>query len=91
MNKINKIILIIMIAFNLIAPIVYIILYSLGKKYYDDFITAVCIGVMITCGYVLVLWIISLFDKEYWKKKLPFLSRKKEINNEMKIENIENK
>ena len=89
-GKIHKIILICMIAFNLIAPIVYIILYSLGKKYYYEYITAVCIGVILTCGYVLVLWIISLFDKEYWKKRLPFLNSKK-INSEDKIENIQNK
>ena len=81
-GKIHKIILIVMIVFNLIAPIVYIILYSLGKSYYDYYITAVCIGVILTCGYVLVLWIISLFDKSYWIKKLSFL-KKKDINSEM--------
>ena len=68
-GKIHKIILIVMIVFNLIAPIVYIILYSF-------------IGVILTCGYVLVLWIISLFDKSYWIKELSFL-KKKDINSEI--------
>ena len=70
-NKIHKIILIIMIVLNLIAPIVYLILYS---KDQISFIETVCMGVIITLSYILILSIISLFENII----IPFKKNKKE-------------
>ena len=85
-NKIHKIILIIMIVLNLIAPIVYLILYSKDQIL---FIEAVCMGVIITLSYILILSIISLFEKKYWFIIIPFKKNKKEEKiNEPQMEQV---